>query len=90
MIEGVDGLAAWAVQRAQRPERRTHHQTTNVRLVPGGNEQEVSGTVMLVLHVSNAGSDPAVEFVGEYQDRYVRIGDDWRFASRDVVPITRP
>lgn len=90
VLEGVDGLSAWAEQRAKTPERRTHHQTTNLRLYPNADPDELRGDVMLVLHVSTNGGPSSIEFVGEYRDRYVRTDKGWRFASRDVVPITAP
>jgi hypothetical protein len=86
ILQGREELRAWADHRAADTARQTHHQCTNIRV-----QAEVvgtaTGTVMLVLHVSDGGS-PAVEFVGEYRDHYV-LGDDgqWRFRARALHPL---
>jgi hypothetical protein len=87
-LQGRPQLLAWADQRATKLDRQTHHQCTNIRIV-GGDEGSASGTVMLVLHVSNGGAEPHIEFVGEYRDQYRR--DDlgrWRFHARHLYPLS--
>jgi 3-phenylpropionate/cinnamic acid dioxygenase small subunit len=87
-LHGRAQLLAWADQRATNPDRQTHHQCTNIRIV-GGAENSASGTVMLVLHVSNGGAQPHIEFVGEYRDLYRR--DDmgrWRFHARHLCALS--
>lgn len=86
VLTGRAEFLAWADLRAANSGRRTHHQCTNLRLRSEG-DGTASGTVMLVLHVSEGG--PAfVEFVGEYRDRYEQGHDSkWRFGSRELHPL---
>jgi hypothetical protein len=66
---------------------RTHHQCTNIRIEADGADQ-ARGWVQLVLRI-RAGDGPiAEEFVGEYQDRYMRDKERrWRFVERKLVPL---
>ncbi|WP_433634933.1 nuclear transport factor 2 family protein [Nocardia sp. CA-120079] len=90
VLEGRSALLTWADRRATDKGRRTHHQCTNVRLVPIA-EGTVEGSVMLVLHVSIDGAPATVEFVGEYRDRYRRNPQGhWRFERRSVLSISDP
>lgn len=86
ILRGHEELLAWADHRAANTARHTHHQCTNVRLRADG-AGAATGTVMLVLHVVEGGV-PAVEFVGEYRDRYA-VGEDgqWRFRARALHPL---
>ena len=87
-LNGRSDLLAWADQRAAAGGRRTHHQCTNIRQ-HGDGANAASGTVMLVLHVSENGAAPVIEFVGEYRDRYQRDGQGrWRFLQRQLQPLS--
>ncbi|WP_163762340.1 nuclear transport factor 2 family protein [Mycolicibacter algericus] len=73
--------------RAANSARRTHHQCTNIRL-RRDDDDGASGTVMLVLHVSDGGDSPYVDFIGEYHDRYARDQHGiWRFNTRVLHPL---
>src|SRR6516164_690720 len=86
-IVGHQGLAEWAARRAERPDRKTQHQMTLVRLEPIGPD-EGHGTAALVLHVAKTGGGGTyVDLVGEYEDEYVRTDDGWRFSRRRLVQI---
>jgi len=88
---GVDmspaDFGAWADERATRPERRTQHQVTNLRMRAVA-ERSASGHASLVLRAVDADRrEPAVEFVGEYRDEYRRTADGWRIYRRRLVPL---
>ncbi|CDO91587.1 hypothetical protein AWC29_05265 [Mycobacterium triplex] len=85
-LVGRDQFHKWADTRAANSARQTHHQCTNIRLRP--DEEGASGTVMLVLHVSDSGQSPYVDFIGEYRDRYARDNHGhWRFGARVLHPL---
>jgi hypothetical protein len=89
-LRGRDALLAWADARADKSDRHTHHQCSNIRL-QGGADGEATGTVMLVLHSCEGGSAPRIEFVGEYRDQYRRdTAGRWRFAQRQLHPLRSP
>jgi 3-phenylpropionate/cinnamic acid dioxygenase small subunit len=86
-IVGHTGLAEWAERRAERPNRRTQHQMTLLRLYPVS-ANEVHGTAALVLHVAKTGGGGTyVDLVGEYEDEYLRTPGGWRFKRRRLVQI---
>jgi 3-phenylpropionate/cinnamic acid dioxygenase small subunit len=86
-IVGQQGLAEWATRRAERPNRRTQHQMTMLRLEQVS-DGEVHGTAALVLHVAKTGGGGTyVDLIGEYRDEYVRAGGEWKFRRRKLVPI---
>jgi hypothetical protein len=86
VLRGRTELLAWADRRAANTARHTRHQCTNVRL-RSDDANTATGTVMLVLHVSDGGA-ANVEFVGEYRDRYL-LDDNgrWRFRDRALHPL---
>lgn len=89
-LNGRAALLAWADDRAANAGRRTHHQCTNIRTV-ADSDDEASGWVMLVLHVSDGGAAPYTDFIGEYRDRYRRDGDGrWRFQERQLHSLSGP
>ena len=86
-IVGQQGLDEWAARRAERPNRRTQHQMTLLRL-EAVSEDEVHGTAALVLHVAKTGGGGTyVDLIGEYRDEYVRDGGAWKFRRRRLVPL---
>jgi 3-phenylpropionate/cinnamic acid dioxygenase small subunit len=86
-IVGQAGLDDWAARRAERPNRRTQHQMTLLRL-EGISADEVHGTAALVLHVAKTGGGGTyVDLIGEYRDEYLRVGDAWKFRRRRLVSI---
>jgi len=86
-IVGQQGLDEWATRRAERPNRRTQHQMTLLRL-EGVADDEIHGTAALVLHVAKTGGGGTyVDLIGEYRDEYVRIGGEWKFRRRRLVPL---
>jgi len=87
-IHGAEGLQAWLDQRATSQGRRASlHQMSLLRL-DELDADNVRGTAALVLHVAKSGgSGSYVDFVGEYQDDYVRTSDGWRFRSRVLVSM---
>lgn len=90
ILQGRSAFSAWANGRAADRGRRTHHQCTNIRIAraPDGT---VEGAVMLVLHVSTDGGPAAIEFVGEYRDRYCQDSQGrWRFQQRSLFSISDP
>jgi hypothetical protein len=72
------------------PENQTHwshHQCTNIRIKAEGSDI-ARGWVQLLLHVREGKGPITEEFVGEYQDRYVRDAQGhWRFSERKLVPL---
>lgn len=88
VLHGRAEMLAWADHRATNTSRHTRHQCSNIRLRPDG-VGGATGTVMLVLYVSDNGA-AAVEFVGEYRDRYRRQDGQWRFLSRALHPMVVP
>jgi 3-phenylpropionate/cinnamic acid dioxygenase small subunit len=86
-IVGQQGLDEWAARRAERPNRRTQHQMTLLRL-EAVSEDEIHGTAALVLHVAKTGGGGTyVDLIGEYRDEYVRDGGVWKFRRRRLVPL---
>ena len=86
-IVGQQGLDEWAARRAERPNRRTQHQMTLLRLEVVS-EDEIHGTAALVLHVAKTGGGGTyVDLIGEYRDEYVRDGGAWKFRRRRLVPL---
>jgi 3-phenylpropionate/cinnamic acid dioxygenase small subunit len=86
-IVGHAGLAEWADRRAERASRRTQHQMTLLRLA-SVSDDEIQGTAALVLHVAKTGGGGTyVDLIGEYVDEYVRVGGEWKFRRRRLVPI---
>jgi 3-phenylpropionate/cinnamic acid dioxygenase small subunit len=86
-IVGQQGLDEWAARRAERPNRRTQHQMTLLRL-EAVSDDEVHGTAALVLHVAKTGGGGTyVDLIGEYRDEYVRGGGVWKFRRRRLVPL---
>jgi 3-phenylpropionate/cinnamic acid dioxygenase small subunit len=86
-IVGQLGLAEWAARRAERPNRHTQHQMTLLRL-EGISADEVHGSAALVLHIAKTGGGGTyVDLIGEYRDEYVRVGGDWKFRRRRLVPL---
>jgi 3-phenylpropionate/cinnamic acid dioxygenase small subunit len=86
-IVGHAGLAEWADRRAERANRRTQHQMTLLRLA-SVSDDEIQGTAALVLHVAKTGGGGTyVDLIGEYVDEYVRVGGEWKFHRRRLVPI---
>jgi 3-phenylpropionate/cinnamic acid dioxygenase small subunit len=86
-IVGQQGLDEWAARRAERPNRRTQHQMTLLRL-EAVSDDEVHGTAALVLHVAKTGGGGTyVDLIGEYRDEYVRDGGSWKFRRRRLVPL---
>jgi 3-phenylpropionate/cinnamic acid dioxygenase small subunit len=86
-IVGQQGLDEWAARRAERPNRRTQHQMTLLRL-EAVSDDEVHGTAALVLHVAKTGGGGTyVDLIGEYRDEYVRDGGVWKFRRRRLVPL---
>lgn len=88
---GRQGMRDWAVARAARLDRKTHHQLTNIVVHPGdgvSGGEVLESTTALVLRVVDADhTEPYVDFVGEYRDRCVRTPVGWRFARRAIVPL---
>jgi 3-phenylpropionate/cinnamic acid dioxygenase small subunit len=87
-IHGAEGLQGWLDQRASSEGRRAAlHQMSLLRLDPVDSGR-VLGTTSLVLHVAKSGgSGSYVDFVGEYQDEYVRTAEGWRFRRRVLVSL---
>jgi 3-phenylpropionate/cinnamic acid dioxygenase small subunit len=86
-IVGQQGLDDWAARRAERPNRRTQHQMTLLRL-EAVSDDEIHGTAALVLHVAKTGGGGTyVDLIGEYRDEYVRDGGVWKFRRRRLVPL---
>lgn len=86
-LVGRDQFHGWADARAANSARQTHHQCTNIRL--RRDDDGALGTVMLVLHVSDGGDTPYVDFIGEYRDSYARDQHGhWRFGSRVLHPLS--
>ena len=86
-IVGQQGLDEWAARRAERPNRRTQHQMTLLRL-EAVSDDEVHGTAALVLHVAKTGGGGTyVDLIGEYRDEYVRDVGVWKFRRRRLVPL---
>jgi 3-phenylpropionate/cinnamic acid dioxygenase small subunit len=86
-IVGQQGLDEWAARRAERPNRRTQHQMTLLRL-EAVSDDEIHGTAALVLHVAKTGGGGTyVDLIGEYRDEYVRDGGVWKFRRRRLVPL---
>jgi 3-phenylpropionate/cinnamic acid dioxygenase small subunit len=86
-IVGQQGLDEWAARRAERPNRRTQHQMTLLRL-EAVSEDEIHGTAALVLHVAKTGGGGTyVDLIGEYRDEYARDGGVWKFRRRRLVPL---
>jgi 3-phenylpropionate/cinnamic acid dioxygenase small subunit len=86
-IVGQQGLDEWAARRAERPNRRTQHQMTLLRL-EAVSDDEVHGTAALVLHVAKTGGGGTyVDLIGEYRDEYACVGGEWKFRRRRLVPL---
>ncbi len=86
-IVGQQGLDEWAARRAERPNRRTQHQMTLLRL-EAVSDDEVHGTAALVLHVAKTGGGgTSVDLIGEYRDECVRDGGVWKVRRRRLVPL---
>lgn len=86
-IAGQQGLAEWAARRAERPNRRTQHQMTLLRIEAVSGD-EIHGTAALVLHVAKTGGGGTyVDLIGEYRDEYVRVDGGWKFRRRRLVAL---
>ncbi len=85
---GRAAIAVWAQERAAMTDRRSRHVQTNVRLV-FRSADEVEGTVVLSLYRHDgAGAGPAQALmVAEYEDRYRRGTDGWRFSERRLTVL---
>ena len=79
-------LRTWVQQRERRPERRTHHQLSNVRLRRASDG--ATGHVQLVLRTVDADAPEArVTFTGEYVDAYARTAVGWRIRRRTLIAL---
>jgi 3-phenylpropionate/cinnamic acid dioxygenase small subunit len=90
-IHGADGLREWLdVRAARQGQRSSLHQMANLRLSAAPeNDEALTGTVGLVLHVAKSGSTGTyVDLVGEYEDEYVRTGAGWRFRRRILKTLS--
>jgi 3-phenylpropionate/cinnamic acid dioxygenase small subunit len=65
---------------------RTMHQLTNVTISTDDDGTHATArTYFTVLAVTAQGLHPILG--GEYQDTFVKVADEWRFASRHFVPM---
>ena len=86
-IVGREQMVASLKARPQSTTRRTHHQCTNIRITPEG-ANTARGWVSLVLRVRLGEESITEDFVGEYQDHYVRDTQGrWRFTERKLIPL---
>lgn len=87
-VTGRDALERW-FERAQPPQRRGKHLTTNAIIdvdVEGDRASVVSDFVFVRL------VDGVVrpEMAGRYRDAFVQIGDQWLIERRDVEMMGSP
>jgi ketosteroid isomerase-like protein len=88
-MAGRDQIRAGFQGRQDRKERMSRHVCNNL-LVHIVNENEATGTVYITLYRHDGKEGRSFsplngpEMVGEYQDRYLKTKEGWRFASRKV------
>lgn len=81
----LPAIKAWGAKRAQQTDIVGRHFIGAIRLVWDGDE--VDGTVQYLTF--RDANDPQTQpaSVGEFRERYRRVGDQWRYARREIVPI---
>jgi len=85
-LHGRSELKEWGRAR-NGSSSRTHHVCTNMRFVRTGDDQAEGTTILTVYQAVAASTNQAIPaVVGEYQDRFVRTTESWRFVSRRSAP----
>jgi hypothetical protein len=84
-MNGRDEIAAWGANRSS-IDRTTRHICTNIRFVPDG-QGGATGTTVLTVYLSDGtgdgvSSNVSPHSVADYEDTFVRVEGEWRFASR--------
>ena len=89
-MAGRDGIRNGFQKRQDNKGRMSRHVCTNA-LIDVINEHEANGTVYLSLyfHDGEPGRERSptdcLQKLGEYRDSFVKTGEGWRFARREVV-----
>jgi 3-phenylpropionate/cinnamic acid dioxygenase small subunit len=81
--EFIRGQATILETFKSRPPRRTRHLISNIQITVTGPDS-ASATSSVSLYAAPAGSDVAVGpfLIGQYHDKFVRQGSDWRIHWR--------
>lgn len=89
-MDGRDGIRTGFMKRQNNQGRMSRHVCTNT-LIDVISETEAKGVVYMSLyfHDGEAGRETSptdcLQKLGEYQDRYVKTDEGWKFATREVV-----
>jgi hypothetical protein len=78
-LSGHDALRKWGLERSK--ERLTRHVCTNIRIVGNGSGQ-AEATTLLTAYIHDGNGPAAAAGVMEYQDKFERVGGEWRIVSR--------
>jgi hypothetical protein len=91
VMRGREEIAAWGRARVN-AGGRSRHVCTNMRFVTTDGDQVDGSTLLTVYLADDTTPDPTVPAaVCEYQDRFIRTSEGWRFVSRrSVVNFSRP
>jgi ketosteroid isomerase-like protein len=87
-IVGRDAIKAW-IAKGQPAEKRGKHVTFNVLLDVDGDAGRGTGAVDY-LFLARSADGPRVSTAGRYLDNYVRTGDRWLFARREITFMAPP
>jgi SnoaL-like domain len=81
-LVGKDAVVEWGAKR-DTIERTTSHLMTNFRFQVVDRDKVETESSSVIFRHSGSGKGPALPWaVTEYYDVFVRIGEEWKFASR--------
>lgn len=85
----VEKMKAWGVKRAQQTDIVGRHFIGAIRLVRAGDDSadEVEGTVQYLTFRDANEPQTQPASVGEFRERYRKVGGEWRFVRREIVPV---
>ncbi len=84
---GTAAIATWAQAQAVKMSKRTQHQVSNVWITATGPDA-ATATAALVVHAAKDGRRSTyVDYVGEFQNEYVRTPAGWRISRMRLVHL---
>ena len=80
-VSGAEALAAYAAEFSKARNARYWVDNLLLEATPTG----ARGTCyLLLLHIGQLGQPAAVALTGIYTDQLVKVGDEWKFAARNI------
>lgn len=89
----VEKMKAWGAKRAQQTDIVGRHFIGAIRLVRATDSDvdesdgEVEGTVQYLTFRDTNEPQTQPASVGEFRERYRKVGGEWRYVRREIVPI---